>query len=368
MNESAEGRELKLPRSATRGRLRAFVLLAITLLGLWLCYRLIAPFLPALTWALALGTFFMPAHCWVEGKLKWPNLAALVSVALIASLVVAPVLLLGDRLIEEAIKGAALLQETFRSGEWRQTLRANRFAAPVTQLLDQLTPADLIERVRTWTVDAGASRVRGWIWDIVTILIAFYLLFYFLRDRRLAAEAFRDLSPLSTADTDLLLQRTADAIYATLYGTVAVAVVQGALGAAIFWWLDLPAPLLWGLVMGLLAIVPVLGAFIIWVPTALFLALSGDWGKAVTLALWGAVVIGGIDNLLYPMLVGERLKLHTVPAFIAIVGGLIVFGPSGLLLGPVVVTVTLFAIEILRARIPPKQTSPRSPVRAQPTD
>jgi predicted PurR-regulated permease PerM len=143
-----------------------------------------------------------------------------------------------------------------------------------------------------------------------------------------------------------------DTVYATIYGTLAVAAVQGTLGGLMFWWLGLPAPMLWGLVMGVLAVVPVLGAFIVWIPAALFLALDGNWGKALILALWGGVVVGGIDNVMYPILVGNRLKLHTIPAFMAIVGGLIVFGPSGLILGPVVLTVTVLLLEIWQSRTP----------------
>src|SRR5665647_1870889 len=113
-----------------------------------------------------------------------------------------------------------------------------------------------------------------------------------------------------------------------------------------FWWLDLPAPVLWGTVMAVLAVVPVLGAFIIWIPAAIFLFLQGSEGKALLLTLWGAIVVGGIDNLLYPMLVGSRLKIHTVLAFVSLVGGLIVFGTSGLILGPVLFTVTRILLEI----------------------
>ena len=98
--------------------------------------------------------------------------------------------------------------------------------------------------------------------------------------------------------------------------------------------------------MGLLAVVPVLGAFVVWIPAALFLALEGSWGKALILTVWGVIVVGTIDNLLHPMLVGNRLKLHTVLAFIAVVGGLIFFGPAGLILGPVALTVTMVLLEI----------------------
>ena len=149
---------------------------------------------------------------------------------------------------------------------------------------------------------------------------------------------------------DRLFSRMGDTVYATIYGTLAVAAVQGTLGGLMFWWLGLPAPVLWGLVMGVLAVVPVLGAFVVWIPAALFLALDGSGGKALMLAVWGGVLVGGIDNVIYPILIGNRLRLHTIPSFIAIVGGLIVFGPSGLILGPVTLTVTLLLLEIWRRR------------------
>ena len=117
-----------------------------------------------------------------------------------------------------------------------------------------------------------------------------------------------------------------------------------------FWWLNLPAPFLWGVVMGVLAVIPVLGAFIVWIPAALFLVLEGDWGKAVILSVWGGVVVGGIDNLIYPVLVGNRLRMHTVIAFVSVVGGLIAFGPSGVVLGPVTVSVTGALLRAWRER------------------
>jgi predicted PurR-regulated permease PerM len=135
-------------------------------------------------------------------------------------------------------------------------------------------------------------------------------------------------------------------MHATIYGTMTVASIQGFLGGLMFWFLGLSAPLLRGVVMGLLAIIPVLGAFIIWIPAALFLAAEGQWGQAIMLSLWGLIVVGTIDNLLRPILVGQRLQMPTVLAFISVVGGIAVFGPSGLILGPVALTVTMVLLEI----------------------
>ncbi len=117
-----------------------------------------------------------------------------------------------------------------------------------------------------------------------------------------------------------------------------------------FWGLGLPAPLLWGIVMGLLAIIPVLGAFVIWIPAAIWLASQGMWGKALLLTAWGGIVVAGIDNLIYPILVGNRLQQHTVLAFISLVGGLMFFGASGIILGPLSITATLLLLEFWHER------------------
>jgi predicted PurR-regulated permease PerM len=228
--------------------------------------------------------------------------------------------------------------------------------APLAQWINQMDLPGAVGSVASWLASTSASLVRGWFWQLVTIVLTFYLLFYFLRDRKLALAWLHEISPLSEAETTRLFARIADTVHATLSGTVVVAAVQGTLGGLMFWGLGLPTPLLWGLAMGVLAIVPMLGAFVIWIPAALFLALSGSWGKALILTAWGTVVVGGIDNLLYPTLVGDHLRLHSVVAFISIVGGLMLFGASGLLLGPLVVTVTIFFLEVWRIPVRPPRT------------
>ena len=129
-----------------------------------------------------------------------------------------------------------------------------------------------------------------------------------------------------------------------------VCAVQGTLAGLMFWWLGIPGPVLWGVVMGLLNIVPILGPYVIWLPIAIGLALQGDWGRALILTGWGAVVVGLIDNVLYPVLVGNRMRLHTLPVFFAILGGLVVFGSSGVILGPVILAITDALIHIWKVR------------------
>ncbi|MFD0985590.1 AI-2E family transporter [Methyloligella solikamskensis] len=329
-----------------RDRLKAYVLLALTVGAVILCALLALPFLPSLTWALALAILFTPANRWLEHKIGSRDIAAGISVALIGVIVVAPATYLFGRITSQAASGAQMLSETVATGAWRTSLQKSEYFAPILDWLEQVNFSGVFDAFASWLTDASASFVTGSVMGVISLVLTFYLLFYFLRDRLSALDYLRGISPLTAPQTEALFKRIQDIIYATLYGTLTVALVQGALGGLAFWWLGLPAPLLWGTVMGLFALVPVLGAFVVWIPAAALLALEGSWEKSLILIVWGAVIVGGIDNVLYPMLVGRRLQLHTVPAFIAILGGLFFFGASGLLLGPMVVAVTIFLFEV----------------------
>ena len=344
---SQESRPSREEGWGSRRHVHTLLLMAVTVAGLYLCYRLVAPFVPAMAGALALAVLFAPLHRWLERRIGNGHLAAGVCVLVVALIVVAPALAIGSRLIDELGRGAQAIQAMVDSGNWRTALDQHPLLAPVGQWLDkQVDLRAIVAPATTWLTSTGAALVQGSVVQAIGVVLIFYMLFYMLRDREAALLSLRSLSPLSAAEMSRLYSEVADTVHATVYGTLIVAVIQGALGGLMFWWLGIPEPLLWGVVMGLLAVVPVLGAFVIWVPVAIFLALEGRVGSALLLAAWGAVVVGGIDNLLYPMLVGKRLKIHTLVAFVSIVGGLIVFGPSGLILGPVVFTVTRLLLQV----------------------
>lgn len=333
-------------------QVRLLGVLAATAIGLYVCYLLALPFLSALTWALVLAIVLHPAHLKVEAKTGNRNLAALISVSVAAVAVGLPLIFMAQQLVREAANGAIYLEEVIRG--WN----ANGFASDYPRLSaialwieDQLDPAGSVAAFAQWLTGQSTSLLRGSINQVVMFVLTFYFLFYFLRDREHALRWVESLSPLHAPETAYILSRLAETVHATLIGTVVVAAVQGALGGLMFWWLGLPTPVFWGLVMGLLAIVPVLGAFVIWVPAAIYLALEGAWASAAILTIWGGVIVAGIDNLLYPMLVGNRLRLHTVVAFIGAVGGIVLFGASGLVLGPAAIAVTVSLIDILKKRL-----------------
>jgi predicted PurR-regulated permease PerM len=333
----------------SRNRLSAAVLLVVTTLLFYACYLMARPFLPALAWALALAIVAGPLHRWIARRISNSGLAAALSVLLVAIVIVAPMAFLLQMVGNKAAESLQVIQ----SGEARRALEeAMRKSPQLDQVWQwiQADPGAMLDRVAGAVNATLKKAVGGSIVGILTFLIAFLMLFYFWRDRAAITGYIRHFLPLSEPETDRVFTRLRDTVHASIYGTLAVAAVQGTLGGLMFWWLGLPAPLLWGFAMGLLSVIPVLGAFVIWIPAAVYLATQGEWVKAVALTVWGTVVIGLIDNLLYPILVGKRLRLHTVPVFVGIVGGLAVFGTSGLVLGPVLVALTDAVLNIWRCR------------------
>jgi predicted PurR-regulated permease PerM len=335
----------------SRQRALVLVLLAATTIAVYLCYRLALPFLPALAWALALAVIAHPLHSWLARRLGHANLAAGIAVALVAVAIIAPALFLTQQLIREAAKGVEWFQSEAAMGRWQALLEGNpRFAPVLSWIAANVDLRGAVKQLPTALTSGASSVVTGSAYLVVELLITLFVLFYLFRDWRPALRTIRSLVPLSERETDEVFGRINDTIHATIYGTLVVAAVQGVLGGLMFWVLGLPASLLWGTLMTLLAIVPVLGAFVVWVPAAVFLGFEGSWGKVLILTAWGLGVVSLIDNLLYPILVGQRLRLHTLPVFIAIVGGLTVFGSSGVILGPVILAITVALVEIWRRR------------------
>lgn len=339
-------------RNQPGGSIGPYVVAAAAIAGVAVCVLMVWPFLGAITWALALAILFVPVHARIETRLRHPNVAAMVSVAVLAIVVAVPAVFVVERLVNEAASGAVALQERVAAGELRTLLDSYPRLAPIGAWIErQLDLPALTSSVATWLSNVGATFVRGSVLQVVEIVLTFYLLFYFLRDRQAAKVMIHSWLPLTPHEAERLFRRVFDTVHATVYGTLAVAAVQGILGGLMFWMLGLPSPLLWGLVMGLLSVVPVLGAFVVWIPAAILLALDGSWGRALILAIWGAIAVGGIDNVLRPILVGNTLRLHTVPAFISMIGGLVLFGAPGFILGPLAVTVTMLFLEIWVKRV-----------------
>ena len=338
-------------------------LAVITIAGLLACGLIAFPFLGALIGALVMAILTIPLQRRVERWLGHRGFAAFISICAIALVVVPLLLFLGNTLFNEAAAGVATVQNRIAEGELQRLLTSHPALAPIGRWINERFDLQaILSTLATWLSNLGAVFVRGSIAQITETVISFYLLFYFLRDRDRAIRLMHDWLPLPNEDIDKITRRTVDAVHATAYGTLAVAAMQGALGGVMFGVLGLPTPLFWGVIMGILSIMPFLGAFIVWIPTVVLLVLDGDWAKASILAVWGSVVVGSIDNVVRPILMGNQLRLHTVPTFISMLGGLYLFGMAGFFLGPIVVTVSVALVEMWQpGRVVDNRVAPAEP-------
>lgn len=314
----------------------SFVLLSgLVALAIYSCYRLVAPFLPALTWALAFAVVGSPLHRFVNRHCRNPHLAAGISVSVVACILILPTWLTSDLLVRQASHTVTYWIE---HEPWREI-----------PFREHINLQDGLKEL--------AGRIPGLLKDSVGAMtqlpIALFCLFFFFRDRVLLMEYLGSWLPLSRQEVEQLSSRISDILYATILGRLLLAAVQGALGGVMFWWLGLPTPLLWFLVMSVLALIPFLGTVLVWGPAALYLIWSGSVVKGIVLLAWGALVVSTIDNVLYPFLVGARMQLHPLVTFFGVLGGLAWFGASGIILGPVILAATSALLEVGRRRLPP---------------
>jgi predicted PurR-regulated permease PerM len=334
--------------------IRGWILVAGSALLLYLYWLIMKPFLPALCWAFGLALVGQPFHRWLCLKMSRPNLTAAISEVAIVLLLIAPAILVVRVLVIETSEFARQITSEGQSQNLRSEIQENQRVRAVLDWLDaradiRQEAARAARALAIWASSSASSAVTGSVWFVAQIIIMVYVLFYFLRDGPLILDTISSVLPLSPADTQRISARVAQTIRMSLYGKLLVS-VQGSLGGLMFWWVGLPAPVLWGFLMVLVSAFPLLGAFVVWCPAAAILALQAQWGRALLLTAWGLLVIHPVDNFLGPILVRTTLRLHTLLVFFAVIGGVVAFGSSGFVLGPVILAVAVALFEIQKAR------------------
>lgn len=348
------------PADPTRPRIAALALL--TLAGVAVCALVAYPFLPALAWAVALAVMAFPLHRRIERLIPYPSAAAAVTTTLVVVLLGVPVVLVGGQLAREAGSAVTTVEHAAESG------KVDEVAARVPNgpwVLDWLrrnvdVEAEARKLVSRLAGDA-ALFAQGALGAALQTLVCVFVLFFALRDRGRLLGAVRDILPMTRKESDYLFTRVDDTIHATVYATVLEAVVQGVTGGLVFWWAGLPNAVLWGVVMFALGVLPVVGAVLVWLPAGLWLLAVDRFGDAAVVLGWGLMWSGPVGNWLYAYLAGGRMRLHAVPVLVAYVGGLAVFGMSGMVLGPVAVAVTLGLVDVWHRRLHPEEGGELSP-------
>jgi predicted PurR-regulated permease PerM len=337
-------------------------LLAATLIALYLCWLMILPFVEVFLWATVLVIIFYPVHVRILRRIGRPSGAAILSCLFVGIVIVGPLTLVAIAIANEAVDAADSLHagvSKVLEPNSRVRLFAERWV-DVNAFTGAQWKAALVEWVqeRGGNLAGQTAQIAGRVLRaLVKVVLVVFTMYYLFRDAERVKGALHDVLPLEWEQSHAIFVRTHQVISASVYGVVVIAAIQGTLGGLAFWMLGLPSPLMWGGVMVLLAMIPVVGSTIVWIPTAAYLLLTGHPYKGVFLIAWGAGVIGMIDNILRPKLVGGRTRLHELIVFFSVLGGLQVFGVLGLVVGPVVVAITLALLDVFRqVQRPPEVT------------
>lgn len=307
---------------------------------------ILKPFWGAIFWATAITVIFYPLHLrLLETRLgKHRSLAALVTLLLCLLIVVLPVLLIMTQVVQEAIGLYQGIQEgDLTPGAYVDRIRT---AFPIITEFFQLVGIDadnLRQRISEFAIAASRyiaqetlSFGQNTLSFIVSLVLMLYLTFFLFRDGSKLTDLLARALPLGDDRERRLFSKFAEVTRATVKGNLIVAMVQGALGGFIFFVLGLPAAVLWGVLMGILSLIPAVGASLVWGPAAIYLYAVGDWVPATVLVLFGAIVIGLADNVLRPILVGRDTKLPDYIVLFSTLGGLVLLGINGFVIGPLI--------------------------------
>jgi len=318
-----------------------------------LCYLVIRPFLEVILWTVLLAIFFRRLYWEINERLRNKNLSALISAVLVTCLVVVPLWLLLSALVGQLSQFVDALRKGGLTSDLDSLLKSNRVRCSAYDWLDARFGMDRIaslarsnlQRIADYVLNRVGSAVQWLFGSILDAFLVLISLFFFFRDWDLIVAKLKALIPLPGEEVDWVFRRTRDVIHASIYGRGVTAMAQGTLSGLAFWVLGLQGALLWGAVTAVISLIPMLGPFVIWIPAAIYLALKGSIIKSLLLVIWGAAVVGLVDNFLYPTLVGSRTRMHTLLILFTILGGIQAFGVIGIFLGPLVFALGLSLLE-----------------------
>lgn len=344
------------------------LLVLVTLAFIWI----LLPYYGAVFWAIILGILFAPLQRKLIQRYKWPrNVTSVITLAICVVVAVLPVIIISALLVQE---GTALYKAV-QNGEIDVASYVTHFkhALPsgAQNLLDRMGMGNLDslrEKVAARAMQGSEALTsqafsfgQGTLDFIVSFGVMLYLVFFFLRDGPELVRKMRLAVPLAEPQKRRLQLKFTRVVRATVKGNMLVAVSQGALGGLIFWILDIPSALLWAVLMAFLSLLPAVGAGVVWAPVAAYFMLDGEMWRGVVLTLYGVFVIGLVDNVLRPILVGKDTKLPDYLVLISTLGGLAVFGLNGFVIGPLIAALFVSTWSIFVGDRPSVQLPPNLP-------
>ena len=352
---SSRDREARILRVVV---LLGFGTFAAVLLGIMLW-----PFLPALVTSVVLAVLAAPGHRKIRKVFPNDRVSAFLSTLAVVVVILLPIFGVSIIALQDLGAGIEWLESQLRSGFpafgravlWLEGVLGRVGLGNLNvqaRLGERLADVPGLVVGRTFRVVSGVGGVA------LQVGVGLFTLFYLFRDGRRMLDAAKGLVPLPSGPTELLVRRTHEVIFAAVYGHVFVAMVQGLLGGLAFWVLGVPTPAVWGVLMGGLSLIPMIGPAFVWIPAGAVLIATGATVRGVLLLLFGALVISTVDNIIRAVLVSGRARVHPLVVFFGVLGGVLMFGAVGILVGPVLIVAAAALMEMARLSLFPEERPP----------
>ena len=335
---------------------------------------IIKPFVGPILWAALLALMLFPINQKLRSAFRGSTSAALALTLASVLVLVVPAIVLGtvfgrqaSDLVGRAQTSAAEFQiqrpaDVLQIPAVERTMLWIESVLPVTseQITTSLVSAG--QQVVQSIVSIGGSLFASVIGTLVAIILALFLLFFFLRDGESMVARAMALVPLDDHRKTLLLTHLSNVIQAIVLGSLVTALVQGTLVGIAFALVGLPSAVVFAVLAMGASVIPLVGTAIVWLPAALVLGFSGRWGAALFMVIWSVAVVSSADNVVRPLFISSRAKITTLPVFIGLLGGIGAFGAIGIFLGPVVIALVLALFEFAEDALAERQaTAAESP-------
>lgn len=349
-----------------REHVLATLLLGVTAAIFYLFYQLVVPFFVPICWAAVLAIVFYPLYLRLQRHVRWTGLAATLMCLMIVVLIIGPITYLFVALVQEASDAVTSVDDWYTSGQLNQALQVQLplwdFVREKLAPYYDLTKVNLDEMVKDAIGRIGGAVVNQTRWLITNgtkavfyFFLMIFAMYYFFRDGETTVDKIKRLMPLTPKQTSTAFRQLRDVIQATMYGGVAIALLQGFLGGLIFLIVGLPSPVFWGALMAFLSFIPLVGAFLVYVPAGVILILGGSSVKGIVVILFGSLVISQIDNLLRPFFISGRTSLHPLLLFFTLLGGIALFGLLGIVMGPLIAAAFVILLNVFEMRLHPEE-------------
>lgn len=316
-------------------------------------YRIVEPYLFALFWAAVISAVFYPMYKALLKRIKQKNITALLSVVIVMLVVLIPFSAILGLVINQGIETYNYLNNPETVANAQQTAQEWVDLPVVQRLIGDVDISERIKGASSTIASTGLQWLKtgstNTLLALVQLLVMLYSLYYFFKDGEDWLKRLMHLLPFGDKNEEVLYEKFASTGKATLKGTILLGGLQGTLGGILFAIVGIPSAAFWGLIMIVLSIIPAVGAFLVWFPAAIYLLATGSiWQGIVLIA--GGIVIGLLDNLLRPPLVGRDIQMHPMVILFSTIGGLTLFGVSGVVVGPIIAAFFLAIIQMYETK------------------